>query len=89
MMTHRIEQYFHLPYQYWKRPDDNSEEFPKYVDGYPEDLICNEVDKKQLEKLSKDKMQKTINEIKDQRSDLFSSYLREKCWWYKGRIPKI
>ena len=75
MTTAAIAKNIRVPHECWMSPDANSEEFPKYEDGFPEDLILNEEERKILESLPPDKAQKIINERINQRYALYTSYL--------------
>ena len=74
------------PSYLWTNPDDNSQEFPKYNDGFPEDLIYNEADKKYLDSIHPEKAQQIINERISARNKIYQSYLQQKSIWCQKKI---
>ena len=78
MTTQGSVQKFPNPHECWKEPDENSEKFPKYDDGFPEDLILNDAERKILENLPEGKMEEIIYKRRRKRNLTYIRYLEQK-----------
>ena len=72
LTTQASMRYFPMPNESWKRPDENTKEFPKYYDRFPEELILNDTERKIFENLPDKEVQKIINMRRERRTSIYT-----------------